>query len=111
MIDRRTFNKMAGLAGLSALAGRVDLGAEQNPPPDQSAAPSIGQPAPTGDVILEDDQLLVGFDANSGVLTRFERKSTNWILERRPELGVSFRLHAPMPDRRDNFVLGKMQRA
>jgi len=64
-----------------------------------------------GAITLEDKSLLVAFDADSGALTRLENKSTHWTIERRPELGVSFRLHAPLPDRRDNFVLGQKQRA
>lgn len=62
------------------------------------------------EVVLEDGQLLAGFDADSGALTRLESKSSHWLIERRPELGVSFRLLAPLPDRRDNSVLGQKQR-
>ncbi len=62
------------------------------------------------EVSLQDEKLLVAFDTNSGALTRLEDKSTHWILERRPELGISFRLHAPLPNRRYNFVLGQKQR-
>ncbi len=51
------------------------------------------------------------FDAQSGALTRMERKSPRWAIQRRPELGVSFRLFVPLPHRRDNFVLGQKQRA
>ena len=40
-----------------------------------------------------------------------EDKSTHWVIERRPELGVSFRLFAPLPDRRYNPVLGQKQHA
>ncbi len=63
------------------------------------------------DVTLEDDWLRVTFDSDSGALTRLEDKAADWTIERRPELGMSFRLHAPLPDRRDNFVLGEKQRA
>lgn len=64
-----------------------------------------------GEVTLQDEKLLVAFDAGSGALTRLENKATHWTIERRPELGASFRLLAPLPDRRDNFVLGQKQRA
>src|ERR1035437_2168480 len=64
-----------------------------------------------GEVTLEDNSLLVAFDTDSGALTRLENKATHWIIERRPELGVSFRLFAPLPDRRFNPVLGQKQRA
>jgi hypothetical protein len=64
-----------------------------------------------GEVTLEDNQLLVAFDSDSGALTRLENKSTHWTIERRPELGVSFRLFAPLPDRRYNPVFGQKQHA
>jgi hypothetical protein len=63
-----------------------------------------------GEIVLEDRQLLVAFDRDSGALTRMEYKPANWTIERRPALGASFRLLAPLPDRRDNFVLGQKQK-
>jgi hypothetical protein len=63
------------------------------------------------EVVLQDEWWTVAFDQQTGALTRMESKTTHWTMERRPELGVSFRLHAPLPDRRDNFVLGSKQRA
>ncbi len=95
-MERRTFNKMAGLTAMGVLA-KLDLHAQQT-------AASEG-------VVLEDSELLVAFDKASGALTRMERKSTSWPIQRRPALGVSFRMLAPMPDRRDNFILGQKQRA
>jgi hypothetical protein len=70
-----------------------------------------GASATAGEVTLKDKSLLVAFDTDSGALTRLEDKSTHWTIERRPELGVSFRLNAPLSDQRDNFVLGQKQRA
>lgn len=67
--------------------------------------------ARAAEVVLADDQLSIAFDADSGALTRLEDKTAHWTIERRSELGVSFRLHAPLPNRRDNFVLGQKQRA
>jgi hypothetical protein len=64
-----------------------------------------------GDVTLEDNSLLISFDSDSGALTRFENKNPHWLVERRPELGVSFRLFAPLPTRRYNPVLGQKQHA
>ena len=64
-----------------------------------------------GDVTLEDNFLLVSFDSDSGAITRFEDKATHWLVERRPELAVSFRLFAPLPNRRYNPVFGQKQRA
>ena len=40
-----------------------------------------------------------------------ERKSSSWIIERSPALTASFRLHVPLPDRRDNFVRGEKRQA
>ena len=62
-------------------------------------------------MVLQDAELRVAFDAHSGALTRMQRAATGWVIEERPELGVSFRLLAPLPGRRDNFVLGQKQRA
>lgn len=69
------------------------------------------EPALAGEVTLEDNSILVSFDTNSGALTRLEDKTTHWMIERRPELGVSFRLFAPLPKRRYNPVFGQKQRA
>ncbi len=76
---------------------------------------SLTAPAFAGQVTLEDNDLMVAFDSDSGALTRMEAKTTdhnsNWIIERRPELANSFRLFAPLPDRRWNPVYGQKQRA
>jgi hypothetical protein len=96
-MDRRTFNKLSGLVVMGALTEKAQM---------------VGQTATdVQQVILQDDRLLVAFDRESGALTRLERKSSHWIIQRRPALGASFRLHAPLPNRRDNFVLGSKQRA
>jgi len=96
-MDRRTFNKLAGLAALGALTD-VEMSAAQ--------AASVA-----GEVVLEDSEVTVAFDPVSGALTRFEHKSTHWDIERRPALGASFRLLVPLPQRRANFVLGEKQDA
>src|ERR1035437_9679651 len=96
-MNRRTFNRLSGLAVIGALTERAQL---------------VGQSATEAqEVILQDDKLLVAFARESGALTRLECKSSHWTIQRRPALGVSFRLHAPLPNRRDNFVLGSKQRA
>ncbi|MGH7951496.1 MAG: hypothetical protein ACREFE_06215 [Limisphaerales bacterium] len=64
-----------------------------------------------GEVTLQDDDLLVSFDSDSGALTRMEYKPTHWVIERRPQLGDSFRLFAPLPNRRYNPVFGQKQHA
>jgi hypothetical protein len=94
-MDRRTFNKLAGMTAMVALTS-TELCAEQV--------------AGAGEVILEDDALLVAFDRQSGALTRLHRKQTGWVVERRPDLGMSFRLLVPLPHQRANFVLGDKQR-
>ena len=74
-------------------------------------AAAVCSPSLAKDLVLEDSQSLAAVDMESGALTRLESKSTRWIIERRPELGMSFRLFAPLPHRRDNFILGQKQRA
>jgi len=97
-VNRRTFNKLVGLAAMGALTADVEL--------------SAGQAADmAGEVVLEDSELLVAFDPATGALMRMERKATNWTVERRPALGVSFRMLVPLPNRRANFVLGQKQKA
>lgn len=96
-MNRRTFNKLAGLATIGALAADVQLLAEQM--------------AAANEVVLEDSEFVVAFDRASGALTRMEHKPTKWTLERRPALGVSFRMLVPVPNHRANYVLGRKQRA
>jgi hypothetical protein len=97
-MDRRTFNKLAGLTALAALAENADLSTAQ--------AASVA-----GEVVLEDKDLVVAFDPKSGALTRLEHKATHWTIERRPALGVSFRMFAPLPTQRTNFIYGAQQKA
>ncbi len=96
-MDRREFNKLAGLTAIGVLAGSGELAAQQL--------------ASAHEIVLEDRDLLVTFDRESGALTRMERKSAQWTIQRRPALGASFRLLVPLPNRRTNFVLGSKQRA
>ena len=103
MMDRRTFSKLAGIAALGALAEGPQANAQISDGPDD--------PMPGAEVVLEDADLLVAFDSASGALVRMVRKTSSWVVERRPELGVSFRLLVPLRQRRDNFVLGTKQRA
>ncbi|HLJ79475.1 MAG TPA: hypothetical protein VKT75_18815 [Acidobacteriaceae bacterium] len=98
-MNRRTFSKLASLAAIGTLAKEADARAE-------SMLPVEGK-----EVNLENDHFLIAFNRGSGAITRFVRKTTNWTIERRPELGVSFRLLAPLAKQRDNFILGQKQRA
>lgn len=76
-----------------------------------AAAQAGEQTTDSREVILEDGELLVAFDAESGALTRMVRKTSQWTIERRPELAASFRLLVPLPKQRANFVIGQKQRA
>lgn len=67
--------------------------------------------AVAGEVMIQDDEILVAFDPVTGALTRMEHKPTQWTVQRRPALGVSFRMLVPLPGRRANFVLGQKQKA
>jgi hypothetical protein len=65
-----------------------------------------------GEVALEDKSFSLAFDADSGALTRLENKATHWVIEQRPELGISFSLNTlSAADHKDNPVLGRKQRA
>lgn len=88
----------------------------QNWPPLARILTALGMlailtPAFARDVKLEDKELLAAFDSHSGALTRLVNKTADWTIERRSELGVSFRLFAPLPERRWNPVLGQKQKA
>lgn len=98
-MNRRTFNKLAGMAAIGAFTEKADAVAES------------GSAASGDEVVLEDDVLLVAFDRHSGALTRLLCKSTGWAIQGRPGLGRSLRLLAPLPHRRDNFVLPGRQQA
>jgi hypothetical protein len=77
---------------------------------DSAAAPEVSA-SHSASVILEDSGVRATFDRDSGALTGLMDKRSQWIIQRRPELGVSFRMQAPMPGRHDNFILGQKQRA
>ncbi|HEV2330435.1 MAG TPA: hypothetical protein VGY56_16760 [Verrucomicrobiae bacterium] len=70
---------------------------------------AVSCPLYGSDITLQDNALSISFDSDSGALTRFENKNPHWVIERRPEFGVSFRLYAPLPTRRYNPVFGQKQ--
>lgn len=72
---------------------------------------ALAAPLSAREIKLEDNALLVAFDAHSGALTRLVDKTSKWTIERRPDLGVSFRLFVPLPEQRYNPVLGQKQTA
>ena len=67
--------------------------------------------AAAGDVKLEDKHLLVAFDSKSGAIKHLVDKDADWTIERRSDLGVSFRMFAPLPQQRYNPILGQKQKA
>jgi len=97
---------IAALAGKSVLGSEAVLLDTNIPPYGLNKTISVGH-----QVVLADHKVLVAFDSGSGALTRLEDKTTHWVIERRPKLGVSFRLFAPLPDRRWNPVFGQRQKA
>ncbi len=62
-------------------------------------------------VALENDVLKATFDSQTGALVGLESKATGWRIQNREALGLSFRLLVPLPDRRNNFVLGQNHNA
>lgn len=110
-MNRRTFNQLTGLAALRSLATGAAFQPQGALGASTGSAGAAGAAHGDHEVVLEDSELLVAFDAGSGALTRLYRKASRWQIQRRPELGVSFRLLAPLPHRRDNFVLGQKQHA
>jgi len=61
-------------------------------------------------IAIEDEDVRVGFDAVSGALIEFVNKRTGWQIQRTPELGESFRIFAPTPERSYSPVLGAKNR-
>ena len=57
-------------------------------------------------VSIENDDVRIAFDGLSGALVAFTNKRTGWNVQKSPELGGSFRVFAPTPDRSYNPVLG-----
>lgn len=55
--------------------------------------------------------MLVAFSSETGARTRLVDNTNNWTIEGRPNLGISFRMLVPLPDRQDNFILGQKQHA
>ena len=60
-------------------------------------------------IILETEKVKAAFSSRDGRLEQLTSKLTGWELIRRPDLGLSFRLALPLPDKRCNLVLGEQQ--
>lgn len=81
-MNRRSFGRFAGLAAIGSFAN--DSRAELTD--GSEVAQKLGE-----EVILEDAEVLVALDSISGALVRMVRKTSQSTIERRPDLGVSFR--------------------
>jgi hypothetical protein len=68
-------------------------------------------PATASDIGLSDKKLKVVFNSETGAVTRLENLETGWVIDRRASLGISFRMHAPLLDRRFNYIYGQKQHA
>jgi hypothetical protein len=55
---------------------------------------------------LENEHLSVTIDRLTGGLVGFASAEDDWQIQGRPELALSFRLLVPLPDRRNNMVVG-----
>ncbi len=58
---------------------------------------------------LENDVLRAQFDRTNGAMVRLVNKATGWELLRRPELGLSFQMELPLPERHLNYIYGTRQ--
>ncbi len=61
-------------------------------------------------IVLENAALRAEFSLETGALLSLKSMLTGWIIHRRPEPGVSFRMLAPIANMRNNPVLGEKQR-
>jgi hypothetical protein len=80
------------------------------PSPDRYKDWSIDIDPHVSPLVLEDASLRVTFDAKTGALTSFMDKASGWPIQDRATLGRSFQLLVPLPDRRNNRVMGTDQR-
>jgi hypothetical protein len=132
-MDRRTFNKLTSLAAIGALSRSPALEGEQNAQAgDVSVDPErhsistggtsspdwkSGQDSPVHDsdrlytlgpqsLVLENEHLYLAFDQHTGALIKFARKNGGSPWQTAPEVGESFLMFAPTPDRQYCPVLG-----
>ena len=59
--------------------------------------------------ILENDAIRAVFKLSTGALLSFTNKKTGWNIQRREELALAFQLQVPLPNMRNNLVLGNKQ--
>ena len=61
-------------------------------------------------IIVRSDTLCAAFSPENGALIGLEAPGTGWVIHRRPELGLSWRLLVPLgEDKRNNPVYGEKQ--
>jgi hypothetical protein len=77
-----------------------------SPAHDSDRLYSIGSKS----VVLENDLLSLTFDESTGALTGIVNKATGWRWQTQANLGESFNLFVPTPDRSYNPVLGVRNR-
>lgn len=60
-------------------------------------------------ITLENERLKAVFNEKSGVLEKLIDKQTNWNIQHRPELGLSFYMNVPLENQRFNPIIGTKQ--
>ena len=60
-------------------------------------------------IILKNKEILAEFDSRTGALLRLESRKTKWRIQDRRELGLSFKMQVPIPDRNNNLIIGTEQ--
>lgn len=60
-------------------------------------------------ILLENAAMCLGISRRTGAIVRLASKRTGWEVIRDPRLGLSFRMMAPTPARRNTQILGERQ--
>ena len=59
---------------------------------------------------LKNKHITATFDEKTGALVELISNKTKWRIQNRKELGLSFRMLVPLPNRRNNLVQGTKQK-
>jgi Domain of unknown function (DUF6259) len=70
---------------------------------------SISKKIIIDEIVLENNELKAVFNKNTGALTGVTGKTAEWQFQKRAELGISFQLLVPLPQKRNNPVFGNKQ--
>lgn len=62
-------------------------------------------------IVLENEKIRAEFDPRTGALVELLARDTGWAVQRRHELGLSFQMILPLPQRRNNPIMGNEQDA